>query len=138
MRIAPFYSVIYPEYDIAVRDFYRCLLLCFVRATLYCNGNTAVSAMKVQLHRFDVSFPPDPYLLSLQTMLAKGQTPTQHTAGAFLDALKLNGQADRCVTVFSEMMDSGVDVGDVCFNIVVSALVKVRQVTHLLASCGPK
>lgn len=59
-------------------------------------------------------------------MLARGQRPTQHTAGAFLDALKRNRQADRCISVFAEMMDRGVDVGDVCFNIVVSALVQVR------------
>lgn len=62
-----------------------------------------------------------------QAMVAKGQYPTQLTAGAFLDALKLNGQADRCVAVFSEMMDADVDVGTVCFNIVVSALVQVRS-----------
>lgn len=59
-------------------------------------------------------------------MLARGQRPTQHTAGAFLDALKRNKQPDRCFSVFTEMMDSGVDLGDVCFNIVVSALVQVR------------
>lgn len=59
-------------------------------------------------------------------MLARGQRPTQHTAGAFLDALKRNRQADRCISVFAEMMDSGVDLGDICFNIVVSALVQVR------------
>lgn len=58
-------------------------------------------------------------------MVAKGQPPTQHTAGAFLDALKLSKRPDRCVAVFSEMMDVGVDLGDVCFNIVVSALVQV-------------
>lgn len=59
-------------------------------------------------------------------MLARGQRPSQHTAGAFLDALKRNRQADRCVSVYAEMMDSGVDLGGVCFNIVVSALVQVR------------
>lgn len=60
-----------------------------------------------------------------QTMLARGQRPTQHTTGAFLDALKRSKQADRCVSVYAEMMDSGVHLGDVCFNIVVSALVQV-------------
>lgn len=59
-------------------------------------------------------------------MLDRGQRPTQHTAGAFLDALKRDRQADRCVSAYTEMMDRGVDVGDVCFNIVVSALVQVR------------
>lgn len=58
-------------------------------------------------------------------MLAKAQPPTQRTAGAFLDALKLDGQADRCVAVFSQMAVNGVDLGDVCFNIVISALVQV-------------
>lgn len=62
-------------------------------------------------------------------MLANGQTPTQHTAGAFLEALKLCGRADRCLAVFSEMADVGVDLGNVCFNIVVSALVQVRAST---------
>ena len=60
-------------------------------------------------------------------MLTRGQRPTQHTTGAFLDALKRSRQADRCVSVYAEMMDSGVDLGDVCFNIVVSALVQVRN-----------
>lgn len=58
-------------------------------------------------------------------MLARGQCPTQHTTGAFLDALKRNGQTERCASVYAELMDSGVDLGDVCFNIVVSALVQV-------------
>eukprot|EP00752_Nemacystus_decipiens_P002229 g2115.t1 len=58
------------------------------------------------------------------TMLARGQRPTQHTTGAFLDALKRSRQADRCVSVYAGMMDSGVHLGDVCFNIVVSALVQ--------------
>ncbi|CAM9131809.1 unnamed protein product [Ectocarpus sp. 12 AP-2014] len=57
-------------------------------------------------------------------MLDRGQRPTQHTAGAFLDALKRDRQADRCVSAYTEMMDRGVDLGDVCFNIVVSALVQ--------------
>ncbi|CAM9125160.1 unnamed protein product [Ectocarpus fasciculatus] len=57
-------------------------------------------------------------------MLDRGQRPTQHTAGAFLDALKRDRQADRCVSAYTEMMDKGVDLGDVCFNIVVSALVQ--------------
>lgn len=59
-------------------------------------------------------------------MLYKGQLPTQRTAGAFLDALKLSGRADRCVAVFNELTDGGVDLGHVCFNIVVSALVQAR------------
>ncbi|CAM9605381.1 unnamed protein product, partial [Hapterophycus canaliculatus] len=57
-------------------------------------------------------------------MLARGQRPSQHTAGAFLDALKRNRQTDRCVSAYAEMMDKGVDLGGVCFNIVVSALVQ--------------
>lgn len=60
-----------------------------------------------------------------QTMRARGQCPTQHTTGAFLDALKRNRETDRCVSVYADLMDSGVDLGDVCFNIVVSALVQV-------------
>lgn len=64
-----------------------------------------------------------------QSMVAKGQSPTQHTAGAFLDALKLSNKPDRCIAVFREMMDVGVDLGDVCFNIVVSALVQVTATT---------
>lgn len=63
-------------------------------------------------------------------MLARGQRPTQHTAGAFLDALKRDRQADRCVSVYAEMIDNGVDLGDVCFNIVVSALVQVRTTVN--------
>ena len=63
-----------------------------------------------------------------QKMLAEGQYPTQHTAGAFLDALKSVGQTDRCLGAFSEMMDKGLDLGDVCFNIVVSSLVEVGRV----------
>ncbi|CAM9143566.1 unnamed protein product [Scytosiphon promiscuus] len=57
-------------------------------------------------------------------MIARGQRPTQHTAGAFLDALKQNRQTGRCVTAYAEMMDIGVDLGGICFNIVVSALVQ--------------
>lgn len=60
-------------------------------------------------------------------MLTEGRFPTEHTAGAFLDALKLDGQTDRCFTVFCEMMENGVDLGVVCFNIVVSALVQVEN-----------
>ena len=63
-------------------------------------------------------------------MLAGGQFPTEHTAGAFLDALKLDGQTDRCLTAFCEMMDNGVDLGTVCFNIVISALIQVYLSNH--------
>lgn len=63
-------------------------------------------------------------------MLARGQRPTQHTTGAFLDALKRDRQADRCISVYAEMMDSGICLGDVCFNIVVSALVQVRTTSR--------
>lgn len=61
-------------------------------------------------------------------MLANGEPPTQRTAGAFLDALKSSGHAHRCLAAFNEMAAAGVDVGNVCFNIVVSALVQVRPV----------
>lgn len=72
-----------------------------------------------------------------QTMLARGQRPTQHTTGAFLDALKRSRQADRCVSVYAEMMDSGVNLGDVCFNIVVSALVQVRATNNSFSLAVP-
>lgn len=42
-----------------------------------------------------------------------------------MDALKLDGQVDRCVAVYKEMVGGDVDLGCVCFNIVVSALVQV-------------
>lgn len=60
-------------------------------------------------------------------MRARGQFPTQHTAGAFLDALKLDGRVDRCVAVYDEMVDGDVNLGCVCFNIVVSTLVQVKR-----------
>lgn len=62
-----------------------------------------------------------------QVMLVNGEPPTQRTAGAFLSALKLSGRSDHCAHVFKEMVEMGVDVGNVCFNIVISALVQVRS-----------
>lgn len=78
------------------------------------------------LHVTYRTFPLRYIKFDCQTMRARGQFPTQHTAGAFLDALKLDGQADRCVAVYNEMVDGDVDLGCVCFNIVVSALVQVQ------------
>lgn len=74
------------------------------------------------------------FIMLWQALLAKGQLPTQQTAGAFLDALKLNRQTDRCVAVFSEMIAGGADVGNVCFNIVVSALVQVWVACEVITS----
>lgn len=64
-------------------------------------------------------------------MLTESQFPTEHTAGAFLDALKSDGQTDRCLAAFYEMMDNGVDLGTVCFNIVVSALMQVYLIINI-------
>ncbi|CAM9177567.1 unnamed protein product [Discosporangium mesarthrocarpum] len=57
-----------------------------------------------------------------KVMVDKEQAPTQHTAGAFLHALRTAGHADRCVAVLSQLLDMGVDLGDVCLNIVIAAL----------------